>query len=151
MSVLPSYPSDRGREAALYALLAERDRAWNCGDAAAWASAFTDDARLVTLRGAVQEGREVIEEICRRALTGRQQGSHSQTTIERVSFPAANVAMVDVLHSITEPGPEARSARSRMRLMAVRIGGSDTWRLSGAQSTPLTVNPHTGDSETTLV
>lgn len=121
--------------------IAQQGQAWNNGDARTWSSFFTVDARFVTLRGDVFESRAAIEKSHTMIFSTFYKGSHNTPTVESITFPTGDVAVIDVLHEVrdyatlppgiapTEPGV----LRARMKYVAVRQGSD--WRFASAQNT----------------
>lgn len=128
-------------EHVLREMISAQEAAWNRGDAVAWASPFTENARFVTLRGDVFLDHDEIEKSHLRIFSSFYKGSYDTATIESLSFPTENVAIIDVLHEIrnyatlppgispTEPGV----LRARMKYVAVKHG--TTWKFASAQNT----------------
>lgn len=135
--------------AALRDLMTQLEEAWNRGDAATWAKFFTDDARFVTLRGDVAVGRAAIEANHRFIFGSIYKGTQNRTAIESMVFPSPGVAIVDLLHNVTNfaalpPGVNATEPgvlRARMRFIAVLHEG--TWRFVAAQNTGVFPKPTT--------
>jgi uncharacterized protein (TIGR02246 family) len=98
------------------------------GDARAVAALFTDDADQLTSSGEWRRGRD---EIVRGTLASTQRtGGTRAIAIERVRFPAADVAIADGRYDLTD----AKGATRRMwsSFVFVRQGGQ--WRIASIRN-----------------
>lgn len=82
-------------EAAVRAVEAAYDEAWNRGDAAALAALLTEDAVLVSPYGDVAVGRAAFRSLIGELFAGRFAGSRHHATIRRVQRVTDGVALVD--------------------------------------------------------
>ncbi len=122
-------------------ILEEQAAAWNRGDAAAWAAAFTDDADFVNIRGQVFAGRAAVAAQHARIFAGPFKGSHITITIRRSSEPAPGLALIETDQTVTHfaflpPGiaPTAEgSLLTHMKYVAMARDGA--WHLIAAQNT----------------
>jgi uncharacterized protein (TIGR02246 family) len=124
-------------------MLDAESAAWNRGDGASWASAFTEDADFVNILGQVFHGRAAIAEQHRRILAGPFHGSHAIITVRQITPIAAGAISVDALYEVTNykflpPGvvPTANEVlRTRMKYLAVDRGAG--WQFIAAQNTTI--------------
>jgi uncharacterized protein (TIGR02246 family) len=101
--------SDRSAdEAAIRALEAAYDDAWNRGDAKALVSSLSDDAIVVNPRGQVANGKAEFERVISTLLAGEFKGTKHESTISRIHFPASDVAVVDGEAAVIPPPPAER-------------------------------------------
>ncbi len=132
---------------AVRGLVTQLQTAWNSGDAAAWAAVFAEDARFVTLRGDVFKNRQEIENSHRMIFGGFYKGSHNAISVESLTFPTPEVAVVHTLHEVTGyaalppgiPAAEPGVLRARMLLVAVRRGGN--WVFVAAENVAVFPKP----------
>ena len=82
-------------EAAVRALEAAYDEAWNRADLDALVSPFAPDATIVDPFGGVSSGRDEIRGLLSALLAGRGRGSTHTSTILSVTFVSADVALAD--------------------------------------------------------
>lgn len=137
-------PADQSE---LRGILQQQEAAWNRGDGSAWASAFSDDADFINIRGAVFHGRTLIAQRHAQIFSGPYQGSHSKITIRQLTEIAPGVALIETEHEITgykflPPGIAPTSEgvlRTLMKYVAVKQGGQ--WHLVAAQNTPILPDP----------
>lgn len=138
MSATATHTDD---EEQLRAIVSHLQDAWNRNDAAAWAEPFLPEARFINLRADVFPGRQAIEESHKRIFNGFYKDSHDEMTIESITFPATDVAVMDVMHAVTNYGSlppgivptEPGVLKALMRFVAVRQDGE--WRFAAAQNT----------------
>lgn len=91
-------------EAAIRRIEQAYDRAWNAGDAAGLVASMAPDVVVVNPRGQVAIGRDAFEGVMREVLSGPFAGTRHASTIARIHFPAADVAVVDGQATVTAPG-----------------------------------------------
>ncbi|AGM04644.1 SgcJ/EcaC family oxidoreductase [Amycolatopsis keratiniphila] len=126
--------TDRQNE--VLAVLGELADAWNAGDAAAYASHFTEDADYVTFFGMNMPGRATIESAHRALFEGPLRGSKlvSGGGEPKVRFVRPDVAIVvsggGSSLSGGEPGPGREST-----LTYVLVEESGGWRVASFQNT----------------
>lgn len=128
---------------ALRAVVDNQSEAWNRNDAAAWTKDFLDDARFINVRGDSVAGRPAIEKLHAFIFAGPYQGSHCVSTIQAVTSPSPDVAIVETLAVITNfkalpPGLTPTSPgemRARLTLVLVRREGA--WKIQFAQNSAI--------------
>lgn len=128
-------------ESALRALLAQMVEAWNRGDSAGLAAAFTADGELVAGDGTLTSGRQEIERYFAGLLARLPKGTRFTAPITGVRLVARDAALVSsgggfLLPGETEVGPERRGLQF---LVAVRDGGA--WRAALFQRTRIPPPP----------
>lgn len=112
-------------------LLDRLTAAWNAGDAAAYAAAFTEDADYISFDGRRTRGRAEIESSHRHLFEGPLKGSTMRPPRGEVK-PLADGAVL----LIAEGGTAVRGGPHRpsiVSLTAVRT--SDGWRFASFQNT----------------
>jgi uncharacterized protein (TIGR02246 family) len=111
--------------------LARMQQAWNDGDAAAFASEFTDDASYVIFAGIISLGRAAIERDHEPVLQKWQRGSHMAMKVIEIREVAPGVAV-----AVTEGGvgKGARIPLNKVQtFVLVREGG--VWKCAAFQNT----------------
>jgi len=88
-------------EAAIRELYVEYDAAWNKGNVAALAMAWTDDAQHVEPDGRVVEGRAALKATFEQRFATDLKDTRSQQTITGVHFATPDVAVVDAAYEVT--------------------------------------------------
>ncbi|MBE1578948.1 SgcJ/EcaC family oxidoreductase [Amycolatopsis roodepoortensis] len=123
------------RQTEVLAVLGKLADAWNDGDAAAYASLFTEDADYVTFFGMNMPGRAMIESAHRSLFEGPLKGSKLGAGGEaKVRFVRPDVAIVvsgggsSLADGKPEPGREST-------LTYVLVEESDGWRVASFQNT----------------
>ncbi|KFU78239.1 conserved hypothetical protein [Amycolatopsis lurida] len=124
------------RQAEVLAVLGKLADAWNDGDAAAYASLFTEDADYVTFFGMNMPGRAVIESAHRSLFEGPLKGSKlvAGGGEFKVRFVRPDVAIVvsgggsSLSDHKPEPGREST-------LTYVFVEEPDGWRVASFQNT----------------
>jgi uncharacterized protein (TIGR02246 family) len=128
-------------DAALRALMAQMVEAWDRGDSAGLAAAFTEDGELVAGDGTLTSGRREIERYFAGLLTKQPKGTMFVAPVTSVRLLTTDVALVSsgggfLLPGDTEVSPERRGIQF---LVAVRDGG--TWRAALFQRTRIPPPP----------
>ncbi|WP_340685453.1 SgcJ/EcaC family oxidoreductase [Amycolatopsis coloradensis] len=124
------------RQAEVLAVLGKLADAWNDGDAAAYASLFTEDADYVTFFGMNMPGRAMIESAHRSLFEGPLKGSKlvAGGREPKVRFIRPDVAIVvsgggsSLSDDKPEPGREST-------LTYVLVEEPDGWRVASFQNT----------------
>lgn len=130
------------------ALLQTEQSAWNSNNSTAYASAFTDDADFINVRGQVLTGRAAIEGVHRTIFAGPFKGSTITITLRLFQLQAPGVAMVDTDQRVTRfaflpPGIVPTSPGTLLThfkyIAAEQPDGS--WKLTSGQNTAALPNP----------
>jgi uncharacterized protein (TIGR02246 family) len=98
--------NDTDRQAVLQLTQTMRD-AWNRGDAAGYASLFTDDASFVAWNGEHGHGRQAIEDAHRPLLAGPLAGSRMTLTPGAPRFVRTDVAILLATGAVALAGQPA--------------------------------------------
>jgi uncharacterized protein (TIGR02246 family) len=120
-----------------------QEAAWNRGDGAAFATAFSDDADFVNIRSDIFHGRDMIGKRHAMIFSGPFKGSHTTITIRHLTEVTPGVALIETDHEVTgfkflPPGavPTAEGVlKTRMKYIAVKQG--EEWHLIAAQNTAI--------------
>jgi uncharacterized protein (TIGR02246 family) len=134
-------------EEAIRALVNEQTEAWNRNDAHGWAKEFVEDANFINVRGDLVKGRAAIEQIHAFIFSGPYQSSHCQISIDDISYPAPNVAVVETSTEVSNfkglpPGVVPTSPGSlRTRMKLILINGDQGWKIFAAQNTAIVPQP----------
>ncbi|WP_342379024.1 SgcJ/EcaC family oxidoreductase [Myxococcus stipitatus] len=128
-------------------LVDAQTEAWNRHDAVAWSKDFSADADFINIAGTVFEGQQQIETRHAHVFEALFKNSHSTVTVRRVSFPVADIALVDTTHEVTghsglPPGvqdTEPGLLRTQMRYVMKRENGG--WRIVGGHNTDVKPKP----------
>ena len=119
-------------EAAIRALEAAYDRAWNAADLSGLTAPFTPDATIVDPFGGVSAGRAEIERLLAALLAGGGRGSTHASSIIGVRFVTDDVALADgeaVIEGLREAGGGVMPTLvHRFTDVLVRCDGS--WRIA---------------------
>jgi len=115
--------------------------AWNRGDAAGFASQFTDDADFVAWNGAYGRGRQAIEDGHRPLFDGPLAGSRmalvddgaQSAPPESLRFVRPDVAIMVIPGEVTLAGQSATDHESLQTFVLVKNG--DRWRVAAFQNT----------------
>jgi uncharacterized protein (TIGR02246 family) len=132
------------RTQSIEGLVAAVEAAANAGDAAAYASAFSEDVEVITLPGAIISGRAAYHAYSEAFFGGPFAGVDYDLTLRRVAFLTGTIAVVDLDLEVsgytslppglqeTEPGVLC----GRARWLVVKRGGA--WQIVAVQFTPIT-------------
>jgi uncharacterized protein (TIGR02246 family) len=132
--VVPEHEDDKQAIQELPGRLAE---AWNAGDAAAYASLFTEDADYVTFLGINMPGRRAIQEGHRALFTGPLRGSRLTFTDlpPTVRFVRPDVAIVVAGGSSSLPGGAPSDPGRESTLTFVMVREPAGWRITAFHNT----------------
>ncbi len=130
------------------ALLQTEQDAWNSGNSAVYASAFTDNADFINIRGQVFTGRAAIEGVHQTIFAGPFKGSTIAITLRLFKLLAPGVALVDTDQQVTQfaflpPGIVPTAPGTLLThfkyIAAEQPDGS--WKLTAGQNTAALPNP----------
>ena len=134
-------------EAGLRSLFQDQEAAWNRGDGAAFAAAFTEDSDFINVRGDLFHGRTMIAARHTAILSGPLKGSHNTIAIQAVMAVRTDLVIVETEHSTIDfhslpPGIVATTPgmlKTRMTYIAKRQNGK--WSIVFAQNTAVASTP----------
>jgi uncharacterized protein (TIGR02246 family) len=117
--------------------------AWNRGDAAGYASLFTDDADFVAWNGSYGRGRRAIEDGHRRLFDGPLAGSRMVLVDDDAAsappgslrFVRPDVAIMVISGVVTPAGQSATSPDHGSVQTFVLVKNSSRWRVAAFQNT----------------
>ena len=118
-------------EAAIRAIEAAYDQAWNRGDAEALVSSMIDDAIVVNPRGQVANGKAEFERVISTLFADEFKDTKHETTISRIHFPANDVAVVDGEASVIAAPP---AERMTVKFTDVMIRRDGRWMLADVRA-----------------
>ena len=116
-------------------ILERQEAAWNAGDGEAYSAAFAEDGTFTNIRGTVFAGKAAFVARHVEIFKGFFKGSVLKSQIRRLHFPAENIALVDVDHSVENlramppgvtPSPDGVL---RTRLLQVFVKRGERWEL----------------------
>lgn len=133
-------PAERG---AILKLGQALQGAWNRGDAAGYASLFTDDADFVAWNGSYGRGRQAIADAHRPLFEGPLAGSRmvlvgdgtQSAPPESLRFVRADVAIMVISGAVTRAGEAATGASHQSVQTFVLTKNADCWRVAAFQNT----------------
>ncbi len=128
-------------EAAVRNLVQEEITAWNSGDATAYSRHFAADGTFTNIRGQFFTGRESFIQKHGDLFTGPFLGSTLKQDIVSLKFVRPDVAVVEVLTSVTGipklfPGTNTDDkGRLRTRLLQVVVKDDGEWEITAYHNT----------------
>jgi uncharacterized protein (TIGR02246 family) len=123
-------------EAAIRALEAAYDAAWNAADLKGLTASFTPDATIVDPFGGVSSGRTEIGRLLGTLLAGSGRGSTHAGAILGVRFVSDDVALADgeaVIEGLSRPDGSAMPPIVH-RFTDVLVRGDGGWRIAGVRA-----------------
>ena len=114
-------------EAAVRAIEATYDSAWNAGDLASLLQLLTDGVVIVNPYGETTAGRDEVELFFTVLFNGVGKGSRHSSQIRSVHFVTPDVALVDAEAVISDFGPGPEPVRHNFTDVLVRTSGG--WRI----------------------
>ncbi|GAB2526768.1 SgcJ/EcaC family oxidoreductase [Nocardia heshunensis] len=121
-------------ETAIRALLEQADRAWEAGDAAAFAAVFAPDADYVNWMGQRVIGREAIEASHAPLFAKYLKGTRTEGEITSVRFVSPDVALVHGLGAVVKGKKKRNRFNTKMVLYVVARSGGE-WSIAAFQNT----------------
>ena len=91
-----------GDEDAVRTVIQSLDEAWNRGDGTAWAVHYAENGEFINVRGAVFEGRAVVEKHHKEILTSSFKGSKVKSVIRRLEWLGPDAVIVDTDFSVRD-------------------------------------------------
>src|SRR5262245_52925142 len=131
-------------EAALRSLLAQMIEAWDRGDSAGLAAAFTEDGELVAGDGTLTSGRAEIERYFAELLTRLPKGTRFSAPVTGVRLVAGDVAVVCSGGGFLLPGDTEVTAERRGIQFLVAVRDRGAWRAALFQRTRIPPPPPGG-------
>jgi uncharacterized protein (TIGR02246 family) len=128
-------------EAAIRNIIQEEIAAWNAGDAVAYSRHFAADGTFTNVRGQFFTGRQTFMERHDMVFKGQFKGSTLKQDIVSLKFTRPDVAIVEVLTSVTEiqrlsPGTNTDAkGRLRTRLLQVMAKDGGEWKIVAYHNT----------------
>ena len=122
--------SDEGR---IRQIIAEEEKAWNQGDAKAYASHFAEEGGFTNVLGTVYYGRRAFEERHASVFATVFKGTSLRMTVQKIRFIRPDIAIVDIDTEMTgfkalPPGIHAATdGVLRTRLQQVMSKESGDW------------------------
>ena len=128
---------------AIFELGKDLQDAWNRGDAAGYASLFTEDADFVAWNGSYGRGRQVIEDGHRRLFDGPLAGSRmvlvndeaESAPSESLRFVRPDTAIMVVSGAVTLASQIATGPGHQSVQTFVLVKNSDRWRVTAFHNT----------------
>jgi uncharacterized protein (TIGR02246 family) len=135
--------SESAERRAILALGQALQDAWNRGDAAGYASLFTEDADFVAWNGAYGRGRQAIEDGHRPLFDGPLAGSRmvlvddgaESAPPESLRFIRPDVAIMVISGAVTPAGLSATGPDHRSVQTFVLVKNGNRWRVAAFQNT----------------
>jgi uncharacterized protein (TIGR02246 family) len=134
-------PQTSPDEAAVRNIVQEEITAWNSGDAAAYSRHFAADGTFTNIRGEFFIGREPFIQKHDNLFKGPFHGSSLKQDIVSLKFVRPDVAVVEVLTSVTGipklfPGTNTDDkGRLRTRLLQVVVKDGGEWKITAYHNT----------------
>jgi len=123
-------------EAAIRQIIQDEVAAWNKGDADVYSQHVVDDITFTNLSGTYFTGRQAFHDRHDKILKTVYRGSKKQEDIVAMKFLRPDVALVDILQTITGyqtllPGTTADAkGRLRSRLLQVMVKNGGEWKVA---------------------
>jgi uncharacterized protein (TIGR02246 family) len=134
-------PETSPDETSVRNIITEEISAWNSGDAAAYSRHFAADGTFTNIRGEFFTGREPFIQKHDNLFKGPFHGSTLKQDIVSLKFVRPDVAVVEVLTSVTGipklfPGTNTDDkGRLRTRLLQVLVKDGDEWKITAYHNT----------------
>jgi uncharacterized protein (TIGR02246 family) len=138
---IAGFPQTSPDEAAVRNIVQEEITAWNSGDAAAYSRHFAADGTFTNIRGEFFIGREPFIQKHDNLFKGPFHGSSLKQNIVSLKFVRPDVAVVEVLTSVTGipklfPGTNTDDkGRLRTRLLQVVVNDGGEWKITAYHNT----------------
>ena len=131
-------PPSPGEEAALNALAAEADAAWNAGDAARMTAAYADNGSLRLGSGPAIEGQAAIRAQFDTAFAARRGTMRHVTSVDRIEMVRPDLAVSDAAVRIEQQQADGswRPVRA-FRNVSIAARGPRGWRLQTVRAVPV--------------
>jgi uncharacterized protein (TIGR02246 family) len=135
--------------AAIEALIAAEDAAWNAGDAAAFCAHALPDVLFTNIVGMHTVGRRPFEAQHARIFSTIYKGSTLRQSSLEVLFVRPDVVIVDTVTAVSgfhglPPGVQAVDGVLRTRLEQVFVKNDGQWRVASFHNVPINPSVNTG-------
>jgi uncharacterized protein (TIGR02246 family) len=140
-ATIAAMSQDSPDETAIRSIVQEEIAAWNSGDAVAYARHFAEDGTFTNVRGQFFTGRQAFIERHDYVFKGQFHGSTLKQDIVSLKFVRPDVAVVEVLTSVTgyqklSAGTSADAkGRLRTRLLQVLVKEKGEWEIVAYHNT----------------
>lgn len=131
--------SSAADEAAVRAVEAAYDSAWNAGDLASILRLLTDGVVIINPYGETMNGRAEVERSFAALFEGVAKGSRHSSQIRAVHFVTPDVALVDADAVISDFGPGPEPVRHAFTDVLVR--DDDGWRIAHVRAYVFMLRP----------
>jgi uncharacterized protein (TIGR02246 family) len=141
VATVTAYPQASPDETAVRNIIKEETTAWNAGDAAAYSRHFAEDGTCTNIRGELFNGRQAFIQRHDYLFKGPFRGSTLKQDIVSLKFIRPDVAVVEVLTSVTgiqklSPGTHTDDkGRLRTRLLQVMVQDGGEWQIVAYHNT----------------
>jgi uncharacterized protein (TIGR02246 family) len=141
------FNSATGDRETIAAIIDSQAKAWNLGDAKAFADGFMADGCFVNVLGAITYGREPFELQHAKIFSTVYRGSVIALPIRRLHFVRADVAIVDIDAEVTgfqglPPGITAENDRVlRTRLQEILVKEDERWMVASFHNVDIKISP----------
>jgi uncharacterized protein (TIGR02246 family) len=140
-AIIATMPQPSSDETAIRNIIQEEIAAWNAGDAVAYSRHFSEDGTFTNIRGQFFIGRQAFIDRHDYVFKGQFHGSTLKQDIVSLKFVRPDVAVVEVLTSVTgiqklSPGTNTDDkGRLRTRLLQVMAKGGGGWKIVAYHNT----------------
>src|ERR1035438_2557384 len=140
-ATIAAMPQPSSDETAIRSIIQEEITAWNAGDAAAYSRPFSEDGTFTNIRGQFFIGRQAFIDRHDYVFKGQFHGSTLKHDIVSLKFMRPDVAVVEVLTSVTgiqklSPGTSTDDkGRLRTRLLQVIVKDGAEWKIVAYHNT----------------
>jgi uncharacterized protein (TIGR02246 family) len=140
-ATIAAMPQPSPDEISIRNIIQEEITAWNAGDAAAYSRHFSEDGTFTNIRGQFFTGRQAFTDRHDYVFKGQFHGSMLKQDIVSLKFVRPDVAVVEVLTSLTgfrklSPGTNADgNGRLRTRLLQVIVKDRGEWKIVAYHNT----------------
>ena len=121
--------------AAVRAVIAQTERAFNTHDPDLLVAPMADDVVTVGVNGARMMGRAAVLDAARAGFAGPLRDQYARYDVAHVSFPRPDVALVHKDATATDPDGTPVGVGHAMRALYVLVRGDDGWRIAARQNT----------------
>lgn len=121
--------------AAVHAVIAETERAFNTHDPDLLVASMADDVVTVGVNGARLVGRAAVLEAARAGFAGPLRDQYARYEVAHVSFPRPDLALVHKDASATDPDGTPIGVGHAMRALYVLVREGGRWWVIARQNT----------------